>query len=180
MKVGVRPVDVQVVGTPAPVATLAELKAHVGLPPAVATDYDDAMMQHLAAASQVVQGPYSVTRQCFTDHDLRASYATRTQDLLLPGGRVKAGTSITATAAGETPTVDVVAVEGGAWYARFPVSDTPVVLEWTAGWAEPPPPLVKEACLRLAAHYWATGAGGEKSSNVEAEVRDQLMRAGWA
>ena len=179
-KVAIKPVDVEIRGTPDPVASLTEFREYLGI--GDAPTFDVSLTQHLAAASEFVQGPFSATRRCFTDHNLRAEYASHVFDLELPGGRVKAGTSVgIVSEVGELVTVSRVIAGLKSFYIRTSSpADVAVTLTWTSAHGRIPSP-VKEAALRLASHYWVT-AGGESEGDTAAEsdVRDMLMRSYWA
>ena len=178
-KLYIEPSDIRLMSTPAPLATLAEFQAYLGTGDVDTANIDAGLLMHLNAASEFVQGPFSVTRQCFTDHDLEAEYPTHVWDLFLPGGPVKAGTTVTVTRG--RATLDRIVIKDQQAYARMTASaEGPATLTWTAARATVPA-LIKESCLRLAAHYWIRASGGESEAEAldDAGVRDQLMRAGW-
>lgn len=173
-KLSIAPVDVRVTAAPAALATLDEFRSFIGAAASDGPSTDAALQQHLDAASEFVQGPFSATRQCFTDHQLRADYPSHIYDLFLPGGRVKAATSVV-VAVGRA-TIDRLVRLDQQWYVRMTASaEGAVTLTWTAGWARTPP-LVKEATLRLATAYWA---GEDNPTETEAAVREKLDRRAW-
>lgn len=179
-KLAVEPRNVEVVSTPPPAASLAELRARLDLSASDAAPFADALTQALSAASEYVQGPFSATGRCFTAHELRAEYPSYAYDLLLPGGAVQAGTVVTAAVAtGDAPVVGTLA-DGARWYARLtPAAAASVTLTWTAGRGTVPP-LVKEAVLQLAAHYFANPGEDARDGKAEEAARQLLARRDWA
>ena len=151
-KRSILPVDVRIVSTPDPIVSASDLQAYLGASYVSDAAQDALLAVHLAAASALLQGPRSATGVCFTDHALEADYASGVLDLFLPGGRVKAGTSVTGEweASGSVAAARVLAVDG-AYYLRpaAPV-DEAATLRWTASWGRVPGE-VREATLRLAA-----------------------------
>lgn len=179
MKRSIKPTDVAVSGTPATLATLAELKSYAGVSD---TDHDATLTTQLARASEFIQGPFGVTKRCFTAHDLTANYAAADFDLFLPGGRVAGSRTavIATTQLGTTSASELVSYHG-KWYARFaPTLVAPVVLAWPSAHGRVPA-VVKGACLDLAVGYWTAIEDDEvRSTAFESAARESLMREGWA
>ena len=170
-------------GLPSPLATSQELMDHLDASPG---DWNpEVVADKLKAATSYIAGPEGLTGRLYEAASLEAHYYLPAgRRLVLLGGTpnlrqypVALRQDVDGNQVGEPLTVDVRHV-GHRWYLELPYTPRMEEGQWVRATysilAQPVPLVVKEACLKLAAHLVENRVGPRSVGMSLAGIRELL------